>query len=180
MARYVIGPDVAIRLADDDAVIRGGHQILAPALLPSQVLSLLYQAVSRGELTPKDAERQLEYVRGLRIRLLGDRVLQNVAWKAAGLLGWPDTFDAEYVALTQLHADALITLDRHLGGGRLDVIESALDSWARTLRLCLILFVAAAGPMSGCRGGGTDSPHLVIRSGHAAACVRPGPDAVLR
>jgi hypothetical protein len=24
--------------------------------------------------------------------------------KAAGLLGWPDTFDAEYVALTQLHA----------------------------------------------------------------------------
>ena len=84
-------------------------------------------------------------MRGLRIRLLGDRVPQNVAWKAAGLLGWLDTFDAEYVALTQLHADALITLDRHLGGGPWDVIESALDSWARTLWLCLILFVAAAG-----------------------------------
>jgi predicted nucleic acid-binding protein len=41
-------------------------------------------------------------------------LLQNVAWKAASLLGWPDTFDAEYVALTQLHADALITLDRQL------------------------------------------------------------------
>jgi hypothetical protein len=39
------------------------------------VLSLLYQAVRRGEMTRKDAERQLEYVRGLRIRLLGDRVL---------------------------------------------------------------------------------------------------------
>jgi hypothetical protein len=46
--------------------------------------------------------------------LLGDRVLQNAAWKAAALLGWPDTFDAEYVALTQLHADALITLDLQL------------------------------------------------------------------
>ena len=65
----MIGPDVAIRLANDVAVIRGGHQILAPALLRSQVLSLLYQAVRRGEPTRKEAERQLEYVRGLRIRL---------------------------------------------------------------------------------------------------------------
>jgi len=29
MTRYVIGPDVAIRLAHDQAVIRGGHQVLA-------------------------------------------------------------------------------------------------------------------------------------------------------
>ena len=100
MTRYVIGPDVAIRLAQDQAVIRVDHSYLAPAPLRSQVLSLLYQAVRRGEMTRKEAERQLEYVRGLRIRLLGDRVLQNVAWKAAVLLGWPDTFDAEYIALT--------------------------------------------------------------------------------
>ena len=122
MTRYVIGPDAAIRLAHDQAVIRGGHQILAPALLRSQVLSLLYQAVRRGEMTRKEAERHLEYVRALRIRLLGDRVLQNVAWKAAVLLGWPDTFDAEYVALTQLHADAPITLDRQLAGGVNDLV----------------------------------------------------------
>ena len=82
MTRYVILPDVAVRLAREEAVIRGEHQLLAPALLRSQVLSLLYQAVRRGEMTRKEAERQLEYVRGLRIRLLGDRVLQNVAWKA--------------------------------------------------------------------------------------------------
>jgi predicted nucleic acid-binding protein len=70
--------------------------------------------VHRGELTKKDAERQLSYVRGLRIRLLGDRVLQSVAWEVADQLGWPDTFAAEYVALTRLQADALITLDRQL------------------------------------------------------------------
>ena len=42
MTRYVIGPDVAIRLAHDQAVIRGGHQILAPALLrpPGAVASV--------------------------------------------------------------------------------------------------------------------------------------------
>jgi len=125
MTRYVITPDAAIRLARDQAVIRREHRILAPALLRSQVLSLLYQAVQRGEMTRKDAELQLNYVRGLRMRLLGDRVLQNVAWKAAALLGWPDTFDAEYVALTQLHADALITLDQHLAHGAQDLVTVA-------------------------------------------------------
>ena len=61
----------------------------------------------------------------LRIRLLGDRVLQNVASKAAVLLGWPDTYDAEYVALTQLHADALITLDRQLADAAKDLVTVA-------------------------------------------------------
>ena len=125
MTRYVITPDVVIRLARDEALIRGEHQILAPALLRSQVLSLLYQAAHRGEMTRKDAERQLNYLRALRMRLLGDRVLQNVAWKAASLLGWPDTFDAEYVALTQLHADALITLDRRLAHTVQDLVTVA-------------------------------------------------------
>ena len=59
-------------------------------------------------MTRKDAEKRLNYVRQLRMRLLGDRVLQNVAWKVADQLGWSDTFDAEYIALTQLQADAFI------------------------------------------------------------------------
>jgi predicted nucleic acid-binding protein len=116
MTRYVIGPDVAIRLAGDEAVVPDGHHMLAPALLRSQLLSLLYQAVRRGEMTNEDAERRLFYARGMRIRLLEDHELQVVAWKVAGQFGWPDTFDAEYVALTQLQADALITLDRQLAG----------------------------------------------------------------
>jgi predicted nucleic acid-binding protein len=114
MTRYVIGPDVAMRLASERAEVRAEHQLVAPTLLRSQMLSSLYHAVRRGEMTKKDADDQLNYVRGLRIRLLGDRVLQNVAWKVADELGWPDTFDAEYVALTQLQADAFVTLDQRL------------------------------------------------------------------
>jgi predicted nucleic acid-binding protein len=114
MTRYVIGPDVALRLAHDEVVIPDEHQLLAPTLLRSQLLVLLYQAVRRGELTRKDADRALNYVRALRIRLLGDRVLQDLAWKIADQLGWPDTLDAEYVALTQLQADAFVTLDAEL------------------------------------------------------------------
>jgi predicted nucleic acid-binding protein len=114
MTRFVIGPDVALRLAKDQAAIRAGHALLAPTLLRSQVLSVLYQAVQRGELTKKVADERLNYLRGLRLRLLGDRVLQNVAWRIAADLGWTDTFDAEYLALTQLQADAFVTLDRRL------------------------------------------------------------------
>jgi|SRR5215472_12148742 len=125
MTRYVIGPDVAIRLAHDQAVIRGEHQLLAPGLLRSQVLSLLYQAARGGELTRRDAEAQLAYVHGLPIQLADDLVLHNVAWKAAGLLGWPDTLAAEYVALAQLQAGALITLDRHLAGAVQDLVTVA-------------------------------------------------------
>jgi predicted nucleic acid-binding protein len=125
MTRFVIGPDVAIRLAHNQAVISDEHQILAPTLFRSQTLSLLYQAVHRGELTKQDAERTLTYVRGLPIRLLGDRVLQNVAWKVADQLGWPDTLVAEYIALTQLQADAFITLDAQLGRAVQDLVTVA-------------------------------------------------------
>jgi predicted nucleic acid-binding protein len=125
MGRYVIGPDVAIRLAQDEAAIGGEHQILAPALIRSQMLSLLFQAVQRGELTKKDAQRRLNYVRGLRMRLLGDRVLQSVAWEVADQLGWSDTLTAEYIALTRLHADAFITLDRKLAGAVKNIVAVA-------------------------------------------------------
>jgi predicted nucleic acid-binding protein len=125
MTRYVIGPDVAIRLAGDEAEVPDGHHLLAPALLRSQMLSLLYQAVRRGEMTKEDAERRLFYVQGMRIRMHEDYLLQKAAWKVAGQLGWPDTFDTEYVALTQLEADALITLDRQLAGAVKDLVTVA-------------------------------------------------------
>ena len=41
------------------------------------------------------------------------------------MLGWSDTFDAEYVALTQLHAGALITLDRQLAEAVKDLVTVA-------------------------------------------------------
>lgn len=114
MTRYVIGPDVALRLAQEGIEVSDDHSLLAPALLRSQLLSLLFQAVQRGEMTKREASERLTYVRQLRLRLFGDRVLQQVAWQVADELGWSDTFDAEYVALTTLQADAFVTLDTGL------------------------------------------------------------------
>lgn len=125
MTKYVIGPDVALRLAQEDAVIADQHELLAPTLFRSQLLSLFYRAVRQGAMTKKDADRHLAYVRRLRIRLLGDRVLQSVAWKVADQFEWPDTFEAEYIALTQLQADAFITLDEPLASAAKDLVVLA-------------------------------------------------------
>jgi predicted nucleic acid-binding protein len=125
MTKYVIGPDVALYLAQHETVVADQHQLLAPTLLRSQTLSLLYRAVRGGEITRKEADRRLNYVRALRIRLLGDRVLQQVAWKIADQLGWSDTLDAEYIALTRLQADAFITLDAELARAVQGVVATA-------------------------------------------------------
>jgi len=76
-------------------------------------------------MTKPDADRVLDHMRTLRIRLLGDRVLQSVSWKVADRLGWPDTFTAEYVAVTQLQADAFVTLDPALADAVKNLVRTA-------------------------------------------------------
>lgn len=125
MTRFVISPDVALRLAEQEAAVGGAHELLAPTLIRSQLLNGLFQAVRRGDLTTEDAARRLDFVRGLKLRLLGDRVLQRVAWRLAEQLGWEDTYDAEYVALTTLQADAFVTLDEGLADAVRDLVEIA-------------------------------------------------------
>ena len=125
MTKYVIGPDVALALAERHAVPSAQHRLLAPTLLRSQALAQLYADVQRGLLSRKEADRRLDHLRALRIRLLGDRVLQRVAWQVALELGWRDTFVAEYVALTKLQADALVTRDAVLAQAARKVVAVA-------------------------------------------------------
>ena len=109
--RLVIALDVALHLIEARTVLPGHHQLLAPTLLRSQVLSALYQAAARGEITKAEASARMDFLRKLKPRLLGDRVLQAHAWAIAERLGWEDTLVAEYLALTRLQADGLVTLD---------------------------------------------------------------------
>jgi hypothetical protein len=74
--------------------------------------------VHRGDVPPDVALDRLARIRALPIRLLGDAVLRRRAWDLAEQLGWAETYDAEYVALTQLQADAFVTLDTDAPGGR--------------------------------------------------------------
>lgn len=125
MARYVIEPVVALTLAERRAKVPAHHRLFAPTLLRSQVLARLYDAVRRGETARKEANARLDYLRGLQVRLLGDRVLQRVAWDIAEELGWQDTFVAEYLALTRLQADALVTCSAELAAAARNVVAVA-------------------------------------------------------
>lgn len=112
MTRYVIDAGVAIDLATRGVKPAAKDKLLAPTLLRSQTLSILHAAVTRGEISEADGRERLASVGKLPIRLLGDAVLRRRAWDIAMRLSWASTYDAEYIALTQLQGDALVTLDR--------------------------------------------------------------------
>jgi predicted nucleic acid-binding protein len=114
MTCFVVDAPVAIELATNGAAIPPAHSLAAPTLLRSQVLALVYESVHRGEIDERTGRKLLDGIRGLRIRLLGDRSLQDQAWRVAAKLNWPDTYQAEYIALTQFQGDALATADRNL------------------------------------------------------------------
>ena len=114
MTRFVVDSSAVLHLASGEVEVRGEHKLLAPTLLRSQTLSALHEAVQRGELPADVARDRLERIGRMSIRLLGDAVLRRRAWELADQLGWASTYDAEYVALTQLQADAFVTLDAEL------------------------------------------------------------------
>ena len=125
MTRFVVDASAVLELARLGAAVPAEHRLVAPTLLPSQVLSALHEAVQRGEVPPNVARERLAWINKLPIRLLGDGVLRRRAWDIADQLGWAATFDAEYVALTQLQADALITLDAELAQDVRGIVETA-------------------------------------------------------
>ncbi len=114
MARFVVDAGAVLHLASEEVAVSDTHELLAPTLLRSQTLSLLHEAVQRGEITAEVARERLARIGRIKIRLLGDAVLRRRAWEVADQLGWASTYDAEYVALTQLQADAFVTTDAEL------------------------------------------------------------------
>jgi predicted nucleic acid-binding protein len=114
VTRFVVDAGTVLHLVSTGASVSSAHQLLAPTLLRSQTLSALHEAVHRGDLPPDVAQARLAAVGRMPIRLLGDAVLRRRAWEVADRLGWSSTFAAEYVALTQLQADALVTMDAEL------------------------------------------------------------------
>jgi indolepyruvate ferredoxin oxidoreductase alpha subunit len=114
MTKFVVDSSAVLHLASVGTALSTRHQLFAPTLLRSQTLSALHEAVHRRKLTAAVAREQLARIARMPIRLLGDAVLRRRAWDLADQLAWPSTYDAEYLALTQLQADAFITLDAKL------------------------------------------------------------------
>lgn len=109
MVVYVIDAHAAIELARRGQ--RGGEEweLFAPTLLRSQVLAILHSEVVAAGGEPGKVLQLAEQACRLPRRLLGDAVLRQNAWAIATEQGWSETYDAEYIALTRLHGEALVT-----------------------------------------------------------------------
>jgi predicted nucleic acid-binding protein len=125
MTKFVVDASTVLHLASAEVKVAGSHKLLAPTLLRSQTLSALHEAVQRGEIPADVAREHLTRVGQMKIRLLGDAVLRRRAWELADQLGWASTYNAEYVALTQLQADAFITLDAELARSVEGIVATA-------------------------------------------------------
>jgi predicted nucleic acid-binding protein len=123
--RFVVDCSAVLHLASEGIEVAPGHELLAPTLLRSQTLSVLHEGVQRGQLTEEAAAERLARIQELSIRLLGDAVLRRNAWTIADQLGWAETYDAEYLALTRLQADAFVTLDAELARSAEGIVPTA-------------------------------------------------------
>lgn len=125
VTRFVVDCQTLLRIAAGEIEVAAGHQLAAPALVRSQALSALYEAYRRGDISRAEGIERVTRVNSLKVRFLGDKVLQRTAWRVAEQLGWESTNDAEFVALTQLQADVFVTSDSGLARAVSGLVETA-------------------------------------------------------
>jgi indolepyruvate ferredoxin oxidoreductase alpha subunit len=121
-------------MASGDLEVASSHRLFAPTLARSQALAALYDAARRHEISVAEGLERVSRLNSasLKVRFLGDRALQRQAWKIAEQLGWETTFDAEYVALTTLQADALVTSDPELARSVAGLVKTVTVDALRT------------------------------------------------
>jgi predicted nucleic acid-binding protein len=132
MTRFVVDCETLLRIASREVEVATEHQLVAPTLVRSQALAALYEAARAGEISADEGIDRVTRINSLKVRFLGDKVLQRQAWKVADQLGWETTYDAEYVALTMLQADAFVTSNRELARAVSSLVEAATIDALRT------------------------------------------------
>jgi indolepyruvate ferredoxin oxidoreductase alpha subunit len=134
VARFVIDCETLLGLASGSVEVASTHQLFAPTLVRSQALAALYDAAHRGEISAAEGLERISRLNSasLKVRFLGDRALQRQAWKIAEQLGWETTYDAEYVALTTLQADALVTSNPDLARAVAGLVKTVTVAALRT------------------------------------------------
>ncbi|BAL88698.1 hypothetical protein AMIS_34780 [Actinoplanes missouriensis 431] len=125
MARYVIDAPTLLHLVDNALTVGAGHQLVAPNMIRTEALELLLCEVRRGTRTERESLAAHDRITELKMRLLGDRVSRATAWKIARSRGWGSLRDAEYLAVTRLQADALVTVDPAMAAKAADVVPLA-------------------------------------------------------
>jgi predicted nucleic acid-binding protein len=132
VTRFVVDCETLLRIAAGEIEVAAEHELVAPTLVRSQALSALHEASRRGEISAVEGIERVTRINSLKVRFLGDKVLQRTAWKVADQLGWETTYDAEFVALTQLQADIFVTSDGALARAVSGLVETGTIDALRT------------------------------------------------
>lgn len=122
MTRFVIDAPTLLHLVDQGLSIHPDHQLVAPNSIRSEALELLLIDVRLGARSESEAMEVHERMTEIKMRLLGDRVSRRTAWKIAQEHDWDRLRDAEYLAVTRLQADALVTVDSELAAKAANVV----------------------------------------------------------
>jgi len=125
VTRFVVDCETLLRIVSGEIEVAAEHKLVAPTLVRSQALAALYDAARRGEITRAEGLERVRRINSIKVRFLGDKVLQQQAWKVAEQLGWETTYAAEYVALTKLQADVFVTSDPELSHAVSGLVETA-------------------------------------------------------
>ena len=126
MARYVIDAPTLLYIVDAGIRVDPGHQLVGPNSIRSEALELLLHDVRAGKRTEAAALKAHEQMTEVKMRLLGDRVSRRTAWQIARQHDWDTLREAEYLAVTRLQADALVTVDPRLAATARDAVVVAV------------------------------------------------------
>ena len=90
VTRFVVDCETLLRIAAGEIEVAAEHKLVAPTLVRSQALSALYEAARRGEISAAEGIERVTRINSLKVRFLGDKVLQRTGVEGRGPAGVGD------------------------------------------------------------------------------------------
>ena len=89
-------------------------EVVAPALLPFELTSVLRNKVHRGLLTADEGEKAFDLMERLPVSIRAPFGLHRRAWELATELNRPAAYDCHYLALAEIEGCEFWTADERL------------------------------------------------------------------
>src|SRR6476620_12216337 len=86
VTRFVVDCETLLRIAAGEIEVAAEHKLVAPTLVRSQALSALYEAARRNEISAAEGIERVTRINSLKVRFLGDQVLQRLARAVSDLV----------------------------------------------------------------------------------------------